>query len=158
MKFLNPFSFSPGPVTFWTTVIYLAVTIPLIYVHEVVPPVPSAHSLKQGLNLSEAWFDLQTITKQYHPYNSRANAEVREYLIKRSQNILDRNGVPYKTETTGGVIWDDKFVHRGYLGVVLLRLLTGITGSNNLLLEMPLTRREPSEPRVPQSSMTAFRT
>ncbi|OPB44880.1 Peptidase family M28 protein [Trichoderma guizhouense] len=111
MKFLNPFSFSPGPVTFWTTVIYLAVTIPLIYVHEVVPPVPSGHSLKQGLNLSEAWFDLQTITKQYHPYNSRANAEVREYLIKRSQNILDRNGVPYKTETSGGVIWDDKFEH-----------------------------------------------
>ncbi|UKZ83905.1 hypothetical protein TrVFT333_011720 [Trichoderma virens FT-333] len=101
MKFLNPFSFSPGPVTFWTTAVYLAVTIPLIYVHETVPPVPSEHSLKQGLNLSEAWFDLQTITKQYHPYNSRANADVREYLIKRSQNILDRNGVPYKTETTG---------------------------------------------------------
>ncbi|RFU80810.1 hypothetical protein TARUN_1375 [Trichoderma arundinaceum] len=109
MKLLNPFSFRPGPVTFWTTAVYLAVTIPLLYVHEVVPPVPSSHSLKQGLNLSEAWLDLQAITKEYHPFNSRANTDVRNYFIKRSKDILDRNGVPYTTETIGGVIWDGSF-------------------------------------------------
>lgn len=113
MKFLNPFSFRPGSVSFWTTVIYLAVTIPLIYVHETVPPVPSSRSLKQGLDLDEAWFDLQTITKQYHPFNSRANTDVRNYFISRSQEILDRNGVPYTTTTDGGVIWDTRFDQPG---------------------------------------------
>ncbi|KAL7809510.1 hypothetical protein V8C26DRAFT_271371 [Trichoderma gracile] len=106
MKLPNPFSFRPGPVTFWTTAIYLALVIPLIYVHETVPAAPSSHSLKQGLDLDEAWLDLQLMTRQYHPYNSRANTEVREFLIKRSHEILERNGVPYKTEKTGGVIWD----------------------------------------------------
>ncbi|KAK1237358.1 hypothetical protein MKX08_002983 [Trichoderma sp. CBMAI-0020] len=107
MRLPNPFGFRPGPVTFWTTAIYLAVTIPLIYVHETVPPAPSAHSLgKQGLNLSEAWDDLQVITKQYHPFNSKANADVRQYLIDRSKEILDRNDVGYETDTTGGVIWN----------------------------------------------------
>ncbi|PTB35659.1 hypothetical protein M441DRAFT_153039 [Trichoderma asperellum CBS 433.97] len=107
MRLPNPFSFRPGPVTFWTTAIYLAVTIPLIYVHETVPPAPSAHSLsRQGLNLSEAWDDLQIITKQYHPFNSKANAQVRQYLIDRSKEILDRNGVPHKTDLAGGVIWN----------------------------------------------------
>lgn len=111
MKLPNPFSFRPGPVTFWTTAVYLALVIPLIYVHETVPPAPSGHSLKQGLDLDEAWLDLQLMTRQYHPYNSRANTQVREFLIKRSHEILDRNGVPYKTEKTGGVIWDARFVH-----------------------------------------------
>ncbi|KAM0257933.1 hypothetical protein ACHAQJ_004091 [Trichoderma viride] len=106
MKLPNPFSFRPGPVTFWTTAIYLAVTIPLIYVHETVPSAPSGHSLKQGLNLSEAWTDLQTITQEYHPFNSRANTKVRNFFIQRSEEILGRNGVPYKIDKTGGVIWD----------------------------------------------------
>ncbi|KAL7799925.1 peptidase family M28 domain-containing protein [Trichoderma ceciliae] len=109
MKVPNPFSFRSGPVTFWTTAIYLAVTIPLIYIHETVPPVPSSHSLKQGLNLSEAWVDLQTITRQYHPFNSRANSDVRDQLMKRAREILDRNSVPYTTETAGGVIWGSSF-------------------------------------------------
>lgn len=114
MRLPNPFGFRPGPVTFWTTAIYLAVTIPLIYVHETVPPAPSAHSLgKQGLNLSEAWDDLQAITKQYHPFNSKANADVRQYLIHRSKEILDRNDVRHTTDTAGGVIWNPRFVHRG---------------------------------------------
>ncbi|KAL6900467.1 hypothetical protein GGI43DRAFT_405491 [Trichoderma evansii] len=106
MRLPNPFSFRPGPVTFWTTAIYLAVTIPLIYVHETVPPAPSDHSLnKQGLNLSEAWADLQHITQEYHPFNSRANTKVRDYFIERSKEILERNDVPYEIDTTGGVIW-----------------------------------------------------
>lgn len=114
MRLPNPFGFRPGPVTFWTTVIYLAVTIPLIYVHETVLPAPSAQSLgKQGLNLSEAWDDLQVITRQYHPFNSKANADVREYLINRSKEILDRNDVRHETDTSGGVIWNPRFVHRG---------------------------------------------
>ncbi|KAG9252957.1 putative zinc metalloprotease [Emericellopsis atlantica] len=99
MKLSNPFAFRPGQVTFWTTVVYLAIAIPLIWVHESVPPAPQDRSLRQGLNLTEAWLDLQTITTNYHPYNSRDNDRVRKYIIDRSKAILKRNDVHYKKES-----------------------------------------------------------
>ncbi|RMJ05072.1 Vacuolar membrane protease [Fusarium kuroshium] len=105
MRFSNPFAFRPGPVSFWTTVIYLALVIPLIYVHETVPSAPSDRSLYQGLNLTEAWLDLQTISRAFHPYNSHENDVVRQFLIDRTKEILDRNSMPYTTETIGGVDW-----------------------------------------------------
>lgn len=106
MKCKNPFAFRPGPVTFWTTIIYLAVFIPLIYVHETVPPAPSSGSLQRGLNLTEAWHDLQMITQSYHPYNSHENDRVREYIIDRSKEILERNDVGYSVESlTAGSTW-----------------------------------------------------
>ncbi|KAK5995992.1 Vacuolar membrane protease [Cladobotryum mycophilum] len=107
MQYWNPFSYRPGPVTFWTTAVYLALAIPLIYVHENVPPPPSGHSLSDGLNLTEAWLDLQTITRTYHPFNSRQNEVVREFLFDRSKEILERNHISYTTESAGGTIWDD---------------------------------------------------
>ncbi|KAJ6441330.1 cyanamide hydratase [Purpureocillium lavendulum] len=94
-----------GPVTFWTTVIYLAVVVPLLYVHETVPPAPRDDQLQRGLNLSEAWSDLQHITKTYHPYNSHENDRVRDFIIARSKDVLDRNGLDYTTDTSGGVTW-----------------------------------------------------
>ncbi|KAF7539990.1 hypothetical protein G7Z17_g12295 [Cylindrodendrum hubeiense] len=105
MKCQNPFAFRPGPVSFWTTVIYLAIAIPLIYVHETVPPAPTNRSLYRSLNLTEAWHDLQNITSGFHPYNSHKNDEVREFLIARSKEILDRNGMQYATDLSGGVDW-----------------------------------------------------
>ncbi|PFH61079.1 hypothetical protein XA68_18287 [Ophiocordyceps unilateralis] len=98
MKLGNPFGFGPGPVTFWTTVVYLAILISVIYVHETVPPAPADDALAGGLNLTEAWVDLQTITKAYHPYNSRENDDVRRYLLERAAQILDRNGMSYTLE------------------------------------------------------------
>ncbi|KAH7309598.1 hypothetical protein B0I35DRAFT_440302 [Stachybotrys elegans] len=98
MASFNPFAFRPGPVTFWTTVIYLALFIPLVYIHETVPPAPSDDSLSTGLNLTEAWYDLQNITSAFHPYNSHENDRVRDFLIARSKDILRRNGIEYKVE------------------------------------------------------------
>lgn len=95
MRCNNPFAFRPGPVTFWTTAIYLAVAIPLIYVHETVPPAPEDHSLYRGLNLTEAWADLEVISNAYHPYNSHQNDAVREFIVNRTVAILERNGVDY---------------------------------------------------------------
>ncbi|KAH7141243.1 putative zinc metalloprotease [Dactylonectria estremocensis] len=109
MKCQNPFAFRPGPVTFWTTIIYLALAIPLIYVHETVPPAPANRSLYRGLNLTEALLDLQNITNAFHPYNSHKNDEVREFIITRSKEILDRNGMDYKTDLSGGVPWHEIF-------------------------------------------------
>jgi len=111
MAVRNPFAFRPGPVTFWTTVVYLAVIIPLLYVHETVPPAPSDTTLERGLNLTEAWSDLQTITKTYHPYNSHENDHVRDFIIARSKSVLERNGLDYAVDTSGGVTWRYGFVH-----------------------------------------------
>ncbi|KPM37835.1 Vacuolar membrane protease [Neonectria ditissima] len=112
MRCQNPFAFRPGPVSFWTTVIYLAIAIPLIYVHETVPPGPANRSLYRGLNLTEAFQDLQNITSTFHPYNSHQNDRVREFIVMRSKEILDRNGMDYTTDLSGGVAWQDT---NGYL-------------------------------------------
>ena len=110
MKCSNPFAFRPGPVSFWTTIIYLAVAIPLLYVHETVPPAPSERSLYRGLNLTEAWSDLQTITRSYHPYNTHENDVVRQYLLDRSGEILKQNGVNFKIDGLSGVSADGRSV------------------------------------------------
>jgi hypothetical protein len=112
MKCQNPFAFRPGPVSFWTTIIYLAVVVPLIYVHETVPPAPSDHSLYRGLNLTEAWIDLQTISNAFHPYNSHQNDLVREFIVNRSKEILDHNGVEYTTQVFDGASSQKRFVRQ----------------------------------------------
>ncbi|KFG78944.1 putative zinc metalloprotease [Metarhizium anisopliae] len=110
MKLGNPFVFRPGPVSFWTTIVYLAIIIPLIYVQETVPPAPSEKELPQGVNLTEAWRDLEVITRSYHPFNSHSNDIVREYLMRRSRDILERNGIDYTTDLTGGVPWESRYL------------------------------------------------
>ncbi|KZL83464.1 peptidase family m28 family [Colletotrichum incanum] len=107
MAVKNPFGFTTGPVTFWLIVVYAAFLIPLVWIHESVPAIPS-HSKNPypDLNLTEAWHDLTHITRKYHPYNSRANDEVGAYLLKRIEEILVRNKVEYtKEKNAGGVIW-----------------------------------------------------
>lgn len=95
---LNPISFRPGPVTFWTTLIYLALVIPLVVINERTPPVPSGESPIEGVNLAEAWLDLTTLTKGYHPYNSHYNDEIRKFLLKRIHSILDESGASWTTD------------------------------------------------------------
>lgn len=98
---VNPFGFTKGPVTFWLIVVYAAFLIPLVWIHETVPNVKPT----DGLNVTEAWHDLTTITRQYHPYNSRANDEVGNYLLERIEEILNRNGVEWtKEKDAGGIV------------------------------------------------------
>ena len=97
---LNPISFRPGPVVFWTTVVYLALLIPLVIINESVPS-PPGEIPAAGLNLTEAWLDLTTLTQGYHPYNSRKNEEVRDWLLLRIQEILDQNGVSWASDISG---------------------------------------------------------
>ncbi|ORY71395.1 uncharacterized protein BCR38DRAFT_479891 [Pseudomassariella vexata] len=89
----NPVAFKPFSVTFWTTVIYLALLIPLIIVHETVPSPPHSPTLYSGINLTDAWSDLATLTRAYHPYNSRNNDDVRNWLLFRIGEIVKRNEV-----------------------------------------------------------------
>jgi hypothetical protein len=88
----NPFSFTPGPVIFFTTVTYVALFAALLVTHLTVPSYPSKPPT--GINLTEAWNDLTHITRHFHPYNSRANDHVRQYLLTRIQDIVASKDVP----------------------------------------------------------------
>jgi hypothetical protein len=85
-------------VTLITAVVYLGVFVPLLFIHETVPPAPTDPTLYRGLNLSEAWLDLGELSKAYHPFNSRQNDEVRDWLLRRIEEILAQNGVKYTAE------------------------------------------------------------
>jgi hypothetical protein len=95
---ISPFSFRPGPVTFWTTVTYLALLIPIIVINERTPPAPSDESPLQGINLTQAWLDLTTVTRAYHPYNSHYNDNLRQFLLQRIRSTLDENAVSWTTD------------------------------------------------------------
>lgn len=98
MAILNPFAFRPLQVTFWTTAIYLAIVVPLVFVQESVPKAPSESALPAGVSLVEAWADLGNVTHYYHPANSHANDGVRAFLLDRIGQILDRNGASWTTQ------------------------------------------------------------
>ncbi|KAJ5803248.1 uncharacterized protein N7503_005698 [Penicillium pulvis] len=84
-KAKNPLAFTPWPVTIIITVVYLALLIPVIVIHENVPAAP--RTSPKGLDLTEAWSDLQTLTEGFHPYNSHKNDEVRSWLLDRIDAI-----------------------------------------------------------------------
>ncbi len=100
MKLFNPIAFRPLPVTFISALVYLLVLIPLLVIHHVVPPPEPI----VGANLTEAWFDLQTLSNGFHPYNSRRNDEIRKWLLARIQTIVDEAAVASAAPT---FIFDD---------------------------------------------------
>jgi hypothetical protein len=89
---LNPFAFTPRPVAFIVVAVYVALLSTLIAIHNVVPAEPASPTPVAGINITEAWVDLQHLTNGYHPYNSRRNNDVRAWLLRRVEEILDRNG------------------------------------------------------------------
>jgi hypothetical protein len=96
---INPFSFTPVAVTLITVIVYLSIAIPLLIVHETVPRAPANPTLYKGLNTTEAWLDLTVLTNGYHPYNSRRNDVVRDWLLRRIESILEENEISWSTET-----------------------------------------------------------
>lgn len=92
MKILrNPLSFTPFPVTIIASLVYIALITPLLVVHHVVP---EASRDLAGTNLTEAWLDLQTLSNGFHPYNSRRNDYVRDWLLRRIDSIVLEKRVP----------------------------------------------------------------
>ncbi|KAF2182895.1 endoplasmic reticulum metallopeptidase 1 [Zopfia rhizophila CBS 207.26] len=81
----NPLAFSPLPVIIVTSVTYIALFAALLTVHLTVPHYPP--STPEGINITQAWQDLEIITRQFHPYNSHANDDVRKYLLSRVNAI-----------------------------------------------------------------------
>ncbi len=86
MKFLrNPIAFRPTPVTTICSIVYIALIVLLLVVHHTVPEAPERVS---GVNVTEAWLDLQDISNGFHPYNSHRNDKVREWLLKRIKALV----------------------------------------------------------------------
>jgi hypothetical protein len=96
MARLNPFSFTPGPVIILTSAVYIALFAALLTVHLRVPDYPS--KAPNGVNLTQAWGDLERVTRDFHPYNSHANDDVRSYLLSRVQDIIESKKVQKKVE------------------------------------------------------------
>jgi hypothetical protein len=86
MPWRNPLAFTPLPVIVVTCATYIALFAALLSVHLTVPPYPS--STPAGTNLTQSWLDLENITAQFHPYNSRANDNVRQYLLSRIKHVV----------------------------------------------------------------------
>lgn len=100
MLFSNPIAFRPIPVTVFSVVIYLAIIIPLLTIHHVVPRTENI----TGANLTEAWLDLQTLSNGFHPYNSRRNEYVHDWLLGRIDDIVNRR---QGSDATPMFVFDD---------------------------------------------------
>ncbi|KAG9656705.1 endoplasmic reticulum metallopeptidase 1, partial [Aureobasidium melanogenum] len=94
----NPFGFGPWVVTFFTVVVYAGLFAALIVTHHVLPPAPSTPTPHKwpGVNITQAWNDLEHLSSAYHPFNSRENVAVRKWLLARVRDILDANKVEWK--------------------------------------------------------------
>lgn len=97
MKASNPLAFRPRPVIVITSVVYIIFAAALLYVGCTVPSAPKRDVPVKGVNLSEAFSDLQTLTKSFHPYNSHSNVDLRDWLLLRVDEILDANKVEHVT-------------------------------------------------------------
>lgn len=107
-KMPNSVALASTAITVIITAIYLALIIPILVLHETVPDAPSNPANYRGTNITEAWLDLTVLSKEYHPYNSKYNDDVRNWLLLRIGNILDKNGVNWVTELGQGISADAK--------------------------------------------------
>ncbi|MCJ1482061.1 hypothetical protein MMC06_002223 [Schaereria dolodes] len=94
----NPIAFTPLPVTIVTSTVYAALIIALLVIHLVVPSAPHDASPVAGINITEAWQDLQTLSNGFHPYNSRRNDAIRDWLLQRINTILDSNKITHGSQ------------------------------------------------------------
>ncbi|KAN0079696.1 hypothetical protein V8E54_004910 [Elaphomyces granulatus] len=85
----NPLAFNRWPVTIIATILYISLLTPLIVIQHVLPAAPPTSP--RGLDLDEAWRDLQYLTSGFHPFNSHRNDHVREWLLERVHRIIEGN-------------------------------------------------------------------
>lgn len=111
---VNPLAFTPWPVTIITSAVYLALVIPLLVIHNVVPAAP--RTSPPGLNLTEAWSDLQFLTGGFRPYNSHRNDEVRAWLLNRVNEIVDTSAANESDKRPDVYIFDDNTSNLTYPG------------------------------------------
>ncbi|KAK8211598.1 hypothetical protein M8818_003253 [Zalaria obscura] len=100
----NPIGFTPYPVTIITSLVYIALFAALLVVHHVVPSAPKNPTPKnwQGVNITQAWLDLEHLSAEFHPFISKSNVEIRGWLLERIGAILDANDADWKTMVEDG--------------------------------------------------------
>lgn len=104
----NPIAFVPAQVSIIVSAVYIALFAVLIWIHHDVPAAPSNPTPDKGINLTQAWLDLDAISNAYHPYNSHAGDKVRGYLLGRVEQILEDNGVEFKTWNSNQTVSEPK--------------------------------------------------
>ena len=102
----NPIAFRPVQVTIITSLVYAVLIVALLIIHHVVPDAPKNEVPVAGINLTEAWQDLQTLSSGYHPYNSRRNDRIRNWLLLRLEAILNVEDVS-ASEQASAVVFSD---------------------------------------------------
>ena len=107
-KLSNPIAFTRGPVTVLTSLIYLAIIVILLIIQTGVPSIPRSATPTRDINLTEAWHDLQLLTNSYHPYNSRQNDYVHDWLKLRLETIIIENTANDSSARPAYVFADDK--------------------------------------------------
>lgn len=100
-------------MTILTLVTYVTLFSALLWIDRKPPRVACGSELDHwGVSVNEAWGDLQVLTRAFHPYNSRQNDDVRQFLLDRIRGILSDNGVegfndymsPEDTARYGGLV------------------------------------------------------
>ncbi|KAL8725947.1 MAG: hypothetical protein Q9166_007024 [cf. Caloplaca sp. 2 TL-2023] len=144
-RFSNPIAFTPRPVTIISSLVYVALFVALLVTHLVVPRAPSNRTPIAGVNLTEAWQDLQHISGGFHPYNSRRNDETRDWLLRRIEVIL--------AESTKGFMFDSSsYLHDARFrvaiasqspAVVFSDVISNVTFSNEGKKLNDTSEREP---------------
>ncbi|KZT43625.1 hypothetical protein SISSUDRAFT_1040091 [Sistotremastrum suecicum HHB10207 ss-3] len=89
-RFTRLVTFTVWPATLLILVSTLAVVIPTFYFYDELPSIPKP-ARRYGIDLDQAYSDLQTITSRPHPYNSHQNDLVHDYILSRLQNIAEKH-------------------------------------------------------------------
>lgn len=100
-KSWNPIAFLPTQTTIIVSAAYIALLVALLYTHLTVPPAPTSPAPAAGINLTQAWRDLQYLSDGFHPWGSRRHDVVSKYLLERVGEILEHNEVDYQTVYAG---------------------------------------------------------
>ncbi|GAB7353062.1 hypothetical protein MBLNU459_g3612t1 [Dothideomycetes sp. NU459] len=102
----NPIGFTALPVTLLATLVYTALLAALLVTHHVLPSAPKTATPKQwpGVNLTAAWLDLEELSSDFHPFNSRSNLQVRDWLVGRVSDILDANHAEWSLVSENGTL------------------------------------------------------
>ncbi|KAK9453127.1 hypothetical protein V1511DRAFT_490034 [Dipodascopsis uninucleata] len=110
------FGFNTIPVTVLFVATYVSLLITTYVIQFANPETASAAAVSAAPNsysaeVESAWYDLQVISENMHPYNSHANDYVHDYIYNRTYEI-------YHNATPGRIEIDDDF---GRLNVTFIQ-------------------------------------
>ncbi|GME81494.1 unnamed protein product [Ambrosiozyma monospora] len=81
----STFGFRKTTLTFLVVLTYLLATLLSFYFEHKATETPSP----EPDILTNSWFDLQSISKEFHPYTSPANDRVHDYILERVQKLAE---------------------------------------------------------------------